>query len=63
MAQIDGKELKVGDYVNFKCDIEQGGVIKKIEGTRLTLESANGFYGDYIGGDTTTVQSARDCWL
>ena len=64
MAQIDGKELKVGDYVNFKCDIEQGGVIERISGNRLTLKApTNGFEGGYISGDSHYMTNANDCWL
>ena len=64
MAQVDGKQVKVGDYVGFKSDIEQGGTIYKIEGDRLFLRAGpNGFDGDYIGGSETTVQRAVDCWL
>ena len=64
MAKVDGQVVKVGDWVSFKCDIEQSGRITRIEGDRLFLEaSPNGFDGDYIGGQETTVQSARDCWI
>jgi len=55
--------VKVGDYVGFKCDIEQGGKIIKIEGNSLTLQNENGFSGEYIGGDTITVEQASDCWV
>jgi hypothetical protein len=60
--------VKVGDYVGFKSDIEQSGKIKKIErsafgGTQLVLENENGFHGDYIGGETITVELATDCWV
>ena len=64
MAKVDGQTLKVGDYVSFKCDIEQGGTIYKIEGNRLFLQAGpNGFDGDYISGAETTVQMAQDCWI
>ena len=63
MAQVDGKTVKIGDYVGFKCDIEQGGVIARIQGDTLTLTNLDGFHGDYIGGDTITEVSARDCWI
>ena len=64
MARVDGQQVKVGDYVSFKSDIEQGGTIYKIEGDRLFLQAGpNGFDGDYIGGSETTVQRAVDCWL
>ena len=64
MARVDGQEVKVGDYVSFKSDKEQGGTIYRIEGNRLFLQAGpNGFDGDYIGGSETTVQMAQDCWL
>ena len=64
MARVDGQQVKVGDYVGFKSDIEQGGTIYKIEGDRLFLQAGpNSFDGDYIGGQETTVQRAVDCWL
>lgn len=64
-------EVQVGDYVRFKADVEQGGrvtVIKRSEfgsGYRLTIRAMgeDGFSGDYIGGQTVTVQSASDCWI
>lgn len=64
MAQVEGKTVKVGDYVSFKSDVEQGGTIYRIEGNRLFLAAGpNGFDGDYIGGSDTTVQLAQDCWI
>jgi hypothetical protein len=64
MARVDGEQVNVGDYVSFKSDIEQGGRIYRIEGNRLYLQAGpNGFQGDYIGGQDTTVQRAEDCWL
>ena len=67
MATVDGQVVKVGDYVSFKCDIEQSGRIKKIvqgnRGPRLLLESLYGFHGDYIGGETEHYEDAVDCWL
>lgn len=63
MAKVDGQTVKVGDYVGFKCDIEQGGQIVAINGDMLTLESEYGFHGDYIGGQTRTTERASDCWI
>lgn len=64
MAKVEGQPVKVGDYVSFKSDIEQGGQIYKIEGDRLFLKAGpNGFEGGYIGGQETTVQRASDCWI
>jgi hypothetical protein len=63
MATVDGKAVKVGDWVGFKCDIEQYGKIVRISGDLLTLHNADGFDGAYIGGDTHTVEQASRCWL
>jgi len=64
---VEGKVVKVGDSVGFKCDIEQGGKITKItrtaHGVMLTLTSKYGFHGEYIGGQTVTQQAAQDCWV
>lgn len=62
-AIVEGKIVKVGDWVGFKSDIEQSGKIIKIKGKELTLENLNGFSGDYIGGQTITVELASDCWI
>ena len=67
MAQVDGIEVKIGDWVGFKSDIEQSGKIVAIKqtyaGASLTLENPSGFSGGYIGGETITTELARDCWL
>ena len=60
-------EVKVGDVVGFKSDVEQCGMIigitKSYMGYRLTLANKNGFCGEYIGGKTTTVEEVSDCWV
>mgnify|MGYP000850208204 CR=1 FL=1 len=53
-ATVDGQVVKVGDYVGFKCDIEQGGQITKITksasgNVELHLHDDYGFEGGYIG--------------
>ena len=67
MAKVDGQDVKIGDWVCFKSDIEQSGKIVAVKqtyaGASLTLENLSGFSGDYIGGDTITTELARDCWL
>lgn len=57
-------DLKVGDWVGFKCDIEQEGIVKSIQRSRQTLivENKDGFYGDYIGGDTEALLAFDDVW-
>lgn len=66
-ALVDGQEVKLGDWVCFKSDIEQSGKIVEIKqsytGKALVLENLNGFHGDYIGGETITTELARDCWV
>ena len=64
MATVEGKVVKVGDYVCFKSDVEQCGKITKINGNVLTLfRDDEGFDGDYIGGQNYTQQMASDCWI
>lgn len=66
-ATIDGQTVKVGDWVGFKSDIEQGGQIieikKSYRGVSLVLENKSGFSGGYIGGKTITTELASDCWV
>jgi len=62
-TKVDGKVVKVGDVVGFKCDIEQYGTILQINGNTLTLGSNSGFIGDYIGGSTTHSETSDRCWL
>jgi hypothetical protein len=67
VAKVDGQDVKIGDWVCFKSDIEQSGKIVEIKtsymGASLVLENKSGFQGGYIGGDTITTELARDCWL
>lgn len=59
-------EVKVGDYVGFKCDIEQTGKITKIENhygrVSFHLHNPDGFSGDYLRYATDTIQDADRCW-
>jgi len=65
-CMVHDVEVKVGDNVAFKSDIEQWAKIVEIKktyaGVALVLENRHGFSGDYIGGDTITTVLARDCW-
>ena len=65
-CMVHDVEVKVGDNVAFKSDIEQWARIIEIKktymGVALVLENIHGFSGDYIGGETITTQLARDCW-
>mgnify|MGYP003121790002 CR=1 FL=1 len=55
----EGTEIKVGDIVEFKADIEQVGKVVKIDSYGgLVIENENGFIGEYIGGDTRTTENA-----
>ena len=67
-------EIKVGDWVCFKSDIEQSGKVIQIQlrantwNARvgeyvLVLENENGFRGEYIGGDTKTVVTLDEIWV
>ena len=66
-AIVNGKEVKVGDWVGFKADIEQQGKIIKINGlgesATLELEDLGGFEGGYIGGQTLHEEDAERCWV
>jgi hypothetical protein len=55
--------VKVGDWVDFKSDIEQSGQIVKIDGNRLHLHNDNGFRGEYLRYAKDTVVYAGDCWI
>lgn len=68
---MDGREVTIGDTVQFKCDTEQCGVITSIDTTwpfgsgkvtTLTLAAFGYFSGDYIGGDVMTDVDADECW-
>ena len=63
MADIDGREVEIGDWVHFKCDTENEGRVYEIEGNTLYLEAGEDrvFEGDYIGGEERTEQDASDC--
>ena len=60
--------IKVGDFVGFKSDVEQGGQVSAIRaksygsGYTLTLTSEHGFHGEYIGGELTTEEDADRVW-
>lgn len=56
-------EIKVGDFVGFKSDHEQGGQVTAINGDMLTLENPNGFSGDYLRYATVTTEPADRCWI
>ena len=56
--------VSVGDWVCFKSDIEQSGLIVAIgHNEELCLENESGFSGGYIGGQTSTMVFASDCWV
>jgi|APGre2960657373_1045057.scaffolds.fasta_scaffold05888_9 hypothetical protein len=63
MAEIDGREVEIGDWVVFKCDTENEGKVYDIDGDTLYLEAGEDclFKGDYIGGQEKTQQAASDC--
>lgn len=61
----NGKEIKKGDTVFFKCDVEQYATVKEIIKKRdwcgdikfeIVLKASDRFSGGYIGGQKETVQ-------
>jgi hypothetical protein len=58
----DGKMIKVGDQVGFKCDVELSGQIISIEAGKCTLFNRDGFAGNYLRYATTTVEDANRVW-
>lgn len=65
MAFVENREVKLGDIVGFKDDVEQCGKIVRIRGNVLVLRAldSDGFEGDYIGGTMVTQEAADRCWL
>ena len=65
-CMVHDVEVKVGDNVAFKSDIEQWAQIIEIKktymGVALVLENKHGFQGEYIGGETITTRLASECW-
>lgn len=61
-----GRQIKVGDTVEFKSDIEQCGKVIEIRrgsyGKEYIVENEYGFHGDYIGGETVTMVQEQDIW-
>ena len=56
----------VGTVVDFKCDVEQCGIITKIVGDTFHLAAVGHDYGGrfsggYIGGDRYHAEHAEDC--
>ena len=53
-------DLKVGEWVGFKSDIEQEGVVKSIQRSRQTLivENKDGF----LDGGTEELLAFDDVW-
>lgn len=62
-TKVDGKEVKLGDWVHFKSDIEQCGEIIEIHNGLLTLWNGDGFEGEHIEMDRSHIVKAKDCWL
>lgn len=59
--------VEIGDWVEFKADVEQSGRIIGIRrdssgAVVLDLQNRAGFSGGYIGGECWTWQLASDCW-
>jgi hypothetical protein len=63
----DGTIVKVGDWVQFKWDEQNGGRITQIVinpgGEVLFLENTSKFRGQAMDGKTTTRIAAHECWV
>lgn len=66
-----GREVGIGDSVEFKSDIEQSGRIVAIKrgyngkAVLVLKPSGDHFYGEYLYGsnsESTTEMPASDCW-
>ena len=69
-AIVENQEVKIGDAVGFKSDIEQYGIIQEIRrssfgGIELKLTPASGrFQGEYLDSRAPfTIVRASDCWI
>ena len=63
-ADGDVINIKIGDWVSFKCDIEQTARVIEIRGNRITVEApCEGFEGAYIRFDETHELNASECWV
>lgn len=62
----NGTIVRVGDWVQFKWDEQNGGRITEIKqnygGEVLTLENKYGYVGDMFGGKTSIRIAAHECW-
>ena len=70
VQEVDSGEMitvGIGDYVCFKCDIEQSGQIEGMtqtsRGVELHLYREGGFQGEYIKHTSHTNELASDCWV
>jgi hypothetical protein len=64
VVKINGKKIKVGDWICFKSDYEQSGQVSKIHSNGiLELFNDNGFGGDYLRYTRFTDVNPDDCWL
>lgn len=64
---INGKDLFIGDKINFKAGEEMTGTIKDMIVSNgevfLTIEDKEGFYGGYMEGETETEERLSNCWV
>ena len=61
MAKVDGQQVKVGDWVGFKSDIEQYGKITKIVGDQLTLVGRRPLFNKQV--DAGLIELLTLMWL
>ena len=71
-ATVEGTTVTIGDFVGFKCDVEQRAQIVAIQRARclsgpyteLVLKAPpEGFAGNYIGRADLYAIAADDCWI
>jgi len=66
-------DIKIGDYISFKCDIEQSAKVVRVvrdkdylgrpEVSYIVEAPLDGFSGHYIGRDDFHTVSHRDVWV
>lgn len=65
-VQIDGKEIRVGDCVGFKCDTEQYAPIESIRksfGAIFFIVTATDYDEEGYEIDSGPLEvNSRDCW-
>jgi hypothetical protein len=58
MASVDGQVVRVGDYVDYKADMEVCGEITRINGNQITIK-----VDDSCGNVEYHTDSASRFWI